>query len=497
MGRTLRTCIFAAALVAAWGGAALTPAPAWAKDKPGEQSGHEQEFAAGWASDDAAKRAAAIDVLRAAPDALKLRLISTAVIPREKRADLLGRAVEVLGRIKDEPVCEALVALTKSGPSQHRVLYVEALGALRNSPSAHRAALDLARDKDAWIRAMAIWALGEHRTADALDTLLAALGDRQWQVQSAAVAAFPFISDKEALRAKVVPKLVDYLEGSAGRLREDCAYSLRKITGKNLGRDVALWRKWIAEGDAAIAPKEPAAGGDAETPYGNQATKPHFYGMEVASTRFVIVFDRSLSMLDAIEIDKERLRRETSQRKAAVTGANAPKPGEDVNPDDVGYDIPWWRVKTRLDLARYQAINLIAGLEPDQSFEMILFSTEVEPWMNRLVPATQANKQKAIAMLETIKADGETNTWGALAAAFEMSAANSRTGAAGQPDEIYFVTDGAPSKGDIQDGNQIYEAVVQLAKVQQMRVNVIGIGVNLTFLRKMAVSTGGQCKFFL
>jgi hypothetical protein len=496
------------AALALLGAASLHPVtvpPACAKDKAAEASPAEKEFLAGYASEDAVARGKAVEALHGAPDAVKLSLIASRVIPKEKRADVLARAVEVLARVKDESVVEKIAAVSRTGPADQRALYLESMATMPGSTAAHRALLDALKDKETWVRAMAAYSLGEHRAMDALDPLLAALDDRMWQVQTASIAALPRLSDKEALRAKVVPRLVDFLELSSGRAREDCAAALKRITGKAFGKDVPAWRAWLAGGDPPAQPRQgdpaappaPAPGTPTGGDYGEQQqpVKPHFYGMDVASKRFVIVLDRSLSMVDPIEIDKDRLRRETSRRRAAVTGADAPKGAEAADPNDVGYDIPWWRIKTRLDLARYQTINLIAQLEPDQSFEIVLFSTDVEPWMNKMVPANQANKQKAIAMVEALKPDGQTNTWGAIAHAFEMSAAATRTGTAA-PDEIYFVTDGAPSLGDIVDGNQIYEAVVQLAKVHQMRVNVIGIGVNLQFLRKMAVMTGGQAKFF-
>jgi hypothetical protein len=507
MGRPALRFVALVALLGAGGIVAVPAGPLAAKDKTPEASPVEKDFLAAYGSEDGAERGRAVDALLAAPDPLKFALVSTKVIPKEKRADVLARGVEVLARVKDEKVVAQIAAASRTGPADQRCLYLESLASMPASTDAHNALLAAMKDpKEPWVRAMAAYGLGEHRAMDALDPLLAALDDRMWQVHAAALAAIPRLTDKEVLSSKAVPKLVDYLEGSTGRMQDDCASALKRITGKNLGKDVPAWRRFIAGGPAAAdPPKEAPAGGAAPAPgtptggaYGEQqSVKPHFYGIDIVSKRFVIVLDRSLSMVDPIKIDKERLRRETSRRKAAVTGADKPKEkGEDgANPDDVGYDIPWWRIKTRLDLARYQTINLISRLEPDQNFELILFDTKVEPWMNKMVPANQANKQKAIQLVEALKPDGETNTWGALAAAFEMSAAATRTGGAA-PDEIYFVTDGAPSKGDIIDGNQIHEAVVQLAKVHQMRVHVIGIGVNLTFLRKIAVATGGQAKFF-
>lgn len=502
MGRTALR--FAASLALLGAGVVVSAPTAAAKDKPPEVSPAEKQFQTDYASEDGGVRGKGVEALHAAPDPVKFALVSTKVIPKEKRADVLARAVEVLSRVKDEQVVAQIAAAARSGPADQRCLYLESLASMPASTAAHGALLAALKDpKEPWVRAMAAYGLGEHRAMDALDPLLAALDDRMWQVHAAALAAIPRLSDKELLKSKAVPRLVDFLELSSGRMRDDCADALKRITGKSLGKDVPAWRRYVAGGPAAADPPKPdveagspAAGTPTGGAYGEQQSeKPHFYGMDITSKRFVIVLDRSLSMVDPIKIDKERLRRETSRRRAAVTGLDKTKGDEGADPDDVGYDIPWWRIKTRLDLARYQTINLLSRLEPDQNFELILFDTKVEPWMNKMVPANQANKQKAIALVEALKPDGETNTWGALAAAFEMSASATRTGGSA-PDEIYFVTDGAPSKGDIIDGNQIFEAVVQLAKVHQVRVNVIGIGVNLTFLRRMAVMTGGQAKFF-
>ena len=126
---------------------------------------------------------------------------------------------------------------------------------------------------------------------------------------------------------------------------------------------------------------------------------------------------------------------------------------------------------------------------------MIFFSTKVDSWMGRLVPANSANKQKAIAALQNMKPDDRTNTWGALALAFDLMGNDKKSYEKG-PDELYLVTDGAPSVGDIIEQDQILEAVLQLHKTKPIRINCIGIGVNFKFMRKMARATGGKSVSF-
>jgi hypothetical protein len=462
--------------------------------KKDEKSAAEVAFDTGYGSDDAKERSEAVAALRDAPDVLKVKLISEKVVPREKRADVIASAVAVLSRVKDEGAVNDLVSLAGKGKPDRRVVYLEALAKVDGSAS-HELLLQAVKDKEPRVRGMAAFALGQHRAMDALDPLLKLLEDPHWQVQAASLESIRRLSDKEELRARAVPVLVDYLDLVTGRLSVDAAETLAKITGKRLGRDPAKWRRYMAGEDV-----DANTGGDGEGEggaksggaYGNAAERPHFYGMEVVSNRVVLLMDISLSMNDPIEIDKDRLRRETSRRKT-VTGQKGE--GDDADDEDRAYDIPWWRIKTRLDLAREQTILLISQMREDQEFDIIFFSTKVEPWMGRLVPANSANKQKAIAKLQSLKPDDKTNTWGALAAAFDLMHNQKKSYEKG-PDELYLVTDGAPSVGDIVEPDQILEAVLQLHKTMPIRINCIGVGVNLRFMRKMCRRTGGQAKFF-
>ncbi len=498
----LAALVLAALVLAALGGACDD---AFAGTKKGEKTAAELAFETGYDSEDAKARADAVAALAEATDAIKVDVISRVVVPREKRADVLARAVGVLGRVRDEAAVAELVGLAGRGKVEQRVVYLEALASI-DGTAPHNALLAAVKDREPRIRGMAAYGLGMHRAGDALDALLVLLSDSAWQVQSAAIEALPRLEAKDALKAQAVPALVDMLDDYTGRIAVDASEALARICGRRLGRDAQKWRRFLAGEDVvpegAVRAGGPGAGGDGDddvgeapppTEYASQSERPHFYGMEVVSNRVVLLLDVSLSMNDPIEIDRDRLRRETSQRRA-VTGDGAQN-AQEPEDEDHAYDIPWWRIKTRLDLAREQTILLVSQLHEDQFFDIVFFSTEVEPWMGRLVPANSANRQKAIAALNAIKPDDKTNTWGALAAAFDLMGNEKKSYEMG-PDELYLVTDGQPSIGDIVDMDQILEAVLQLHKTKPIRVNCIGIGVNLRFMKKMCRATGGQAKFF-
>jgi hypothetical protein len=360
-------------------------------------------------------------------------------------------------------------------------VYVEALAKIPGNRS-HEALLGLLESKEPTVRAMAAYGLGEHRSDDALEPLLVALDDKHWQVQSAALSAIPRLRDKVALRA-AVPRLVDFLEWVTGRLRYDTAEALRKITGTSLGPDLKLWRDYLR------GEKVPPADDDTSSADAAYVAPLHYYGLEVTSNRIALAIDTSLSMSEPIQLDRNRLRRESSKRRALAKG-EAGGEGEDYL-----YDLPWWRIKTRLDLAREQAILLVSQLRDEQYFDVVVYSTVAHPWMGKLVPATSPNRQRAITMLRTLKPQGETNTWGALAHVFDLMGDSTRS-SRNSPDELFLVTDGAPSAGEIIDQDSIVEATLHEWRRNRIRINSIGIGVRLKFLRRLSAGTGGQAKFF-
>lgn len=475
-------CLLAALLTAL--AAVCVAPPASAKGKGDGDNPIVERFREGFKSEDAKERADAVSLLLDVSGPDKFEIIASDVIPKEEKANVLARAVMVLTRVQDDETIDEIVKAATRGKTSHRILYLECLASFSKHAGAHDALLKAVKDKDPYIRGLAAFGLGEHRSVDALEPLMALLADGNWQVQAAALDALPQLEDKIAVKDRL-PDLVTYLETASGRMRQDAAYALKRITGRNLGRDPAKWRRYLAGEDVdsagAAGPTGPYAG-----------TKPHFYVMEVTSDRIVVLFDISLSMYDAFDIDKRKLRAES---KRVLTG---PADGEEGAPVERADDIrlmDWWKIKTRLDMAREQAKFIVSQLHSHQEFEFIFYSTEVEPWMGKMVKANSANKAKIYMELDEIVPDEKTNTWGALAAAFDLMDNEKRSYQKG-PDELYLITDGEPSHGDIIDKEQIYDAAMQLYKVNRIKMNCIGIGVELRFMRKLCASTGGVAKFY-
>ena len=116
----------------------------------------------------------------------------------------------------------------------------------------------------------------------------------------------------------------------------------------------------------------------------------------------------------------------------------------------------------------------VENLNDQDRFEIIRFSTEVEPLFDNLVRADEANREKANDFIKDLKPIGGTAIDEALKKALGM-----RPGIAGQarPYVIIFLTDGKPTIGTT-DETEIVRNVKRMNE-EQTRVFCFGIGTDL------------------
>ncbi len=94
----------------------------------------------------------------------------------------------------------------------------------------------------------------------------------------------------------------------------------------------------------------------------------------------------------------------------------------------------------RMELVKSQLRQSIASLKPDQFFSVLFFSGNgqtVESGGGQLRRATASQKQKALAMVESVTPGGRTQALPALKRALELREPSRR-----QVEVIYFLTDG-------------------------------------------------------
>lgn len=167
---------------------------------------------------------------------------------------------------------------------------------------------------------------------------------------------------------------------------------------------------------------------------------------------------------------------------------------EKVLPKDVAFvlDTSGSMAGPKMRQAKKALQFCIENLNDDDRFEIIRFSTEVEPLFDKLVDATQANRDKANDFVEDLKAMGATAIDDALAKALSLEA-----GHEARPFVIVFLTDGQPTIGTT-DTDEIL-AHVKKENPGDTRIFCFGIGtdVNTHLLDSIAEQTRAFSQYVL
>jgi Ca-activated chloride channel family protein len=134
----------------------------------------------------------------------------------------------------------------------------------------------------------------------------------------------------------------------------------------------------------------------------------------------------------------------------------------------------------------------VENLNDGDHFELVRFSTEVEPLFDQLVAASPANRAKAGDFIKDLRANGATAIDDALRKALSLRPADSA-----RPFVIIFLTDGMPTIG-VTDEDQILGNVKQ-NDTGRTRIFCFGIGtdVNTHLLDKLTEQSRGSSQYVL
>lgn len=270
------------------------------------------------------------------------------------------------------------------------------------------------------------------------------LGADQFVLVAATIRALRVLHVEEA-----IGPLIGFLEREdVGRLRTDAHEALLSLTGQTHGPYGQPWRAWWKDAkDAFRMPPEPSDG-PSERPAGKGVT---FYGITTFSERILFVLDVSGSM------DK-------------------PNAADKPQPD-------------RMTAAKKELLGAIFNVGDGHRFNVLMFNHEVLPWQPGMVVASEDQRRKAKAWVEERQPVGGTNIHDALEAAFGLALKTT-----GEPvlDTIFFLTDGTPTAGKVQDPKAILAEVEDWNRAAKLTVHCIALGeADHDFLRDLAKLTGG------
>ncbi len=139
---------------------------------------------------------------------------------------------------------------------------------------------------------------------------------------------------------------------------------------------------------------------------------------------------------------------------------------------------------TKLGKAKKELIPSIKGLPEDTYFSIFIFENNVKKWQKSLVPATSANKTKAVIYIEKLKSGGGTNIYESLEDAFAIP--NIET--------VFLLSDGEPSAGKITSTSKIVEEVSAWNANKKITIHTIGLGEDCdkTFMKELATKNNGN-----
>ena len=144
----------------------------------------------------------------------------------------------------------------------------------------------------------------------------------------------------------------------------------------------------------------------------------------------------------------------------------------------------------KMDQAREALAYCVAKLNKQDRFNIVRFSTDVETFKSKLVPASKAMCDEAQVFVENLEARGGTNIDEALQTALRM-----RDGQSERPHIVVFLTDGKPTIGETQA--EVIVKHVDTRNKSGARIFVFGVGdkVNTHLLDKISGGNGGASSY--
>ena len=376
---------------------------------------------------------------------------------KEQDPAVLSGGVATLSGYRSKESREVLEGVVRKEKGTKRVFVLLALKD-QFGENGKEVLLEALKGSDGQAAMLAALALGKKGVSDAKPALLAALGHKDWQVRAAAARAIGMLGGLPARESLVA--LAAMAAGGEGRDRADAIATLETVTRQRLGWDPPAW-KAIAEGqDPSKVAKDPRFPAQA-------------FGIPVHGRRVVVVVDHSLSTDDPHPFTA----RERLQDVCKVPG---------------GRDVPWYSIKTVLQLYVAHAKRWVEDSPAGTQFDLVSVGGKVKDEMGRLVPATAGSKAAAVKALEGLKPESGTDVYGALMLALDAGGKDASSWSSG-PDEIVFMSSGMPFRAEIVDAEQVGAAVAFKARLRGVAIHTIGVGNHpFALLRRISDATGGR-----
>lgn len=143
----------------------------------------------------------------------------------------------------------------------------------------------------------------------------------------------------------------------------------------------------------------------------------------------------------------------------------------------------------KMEHARQALRAWIERLNPDDTFNILRFSTDVEPLAESSLSASPENRQRALRFVNSMEASGGTAIAPALQQALSIPARR------GAPRVVVFLTDGMPTVGETNVTRIVQDVSQRNGGTAQVFVFGLGDDVNTTFLDLLAQQNRGAADY--
>jgi len=332
--------------------------------------------------------------------------------------------------------------------------------------------------------------LSEMKHPKAAELLGVLAEERNTAVLRSTVAALGKLRLKECVEPLL--RILERLETAKdrGQVYQETRDAIFAVT--SLDFDVmADWKKWWDVAKATFDPeKKPDGATQTRKPVRDAAAD--FAGRKIFGKNMVFVIDTSGTMQYVMKDDIPGLARADGTDRAGGTQ----EPDERGTAEDQRLAKFW----TRMEMAKRSLIKALEGLDARARVNVLEFNTKVKSMQKTPFALTPEMKKKATDWVKRMKWMPNGNTYTQLA--IEEAFGTDRT-----TTEIYFLSDGIPSKDGVRNDptGPILEKVEALNRFRKVKIHTFGYDpVSITegmehpglvqandFLKKLAKSTGG------
>jgi len=242
-------------------------------------------------------------------------------------------------------------------------------------------------------------------------------------------------------------------------LRQRAGTLLRAMTGALVPiEDPQAWREfWVKEQKNIVVPRRLAK----TTPGG---TRTQFFGVPVTGTSIAFLIDTSGSM------------DQPPAKNGPITGLRRTR-----------------TARTRLEAAKEQLVLAAQVMAPGSQYYLLTFADKARTWTRTPIRPDRRSTRSLTGLLSRLNANGGTNLYAGLISALEIEGRSYGDLALPKIDELFILSDGDPTSGEVQDTDLLCELVQQANKYAKIRINAVftGAGKGAALLRRLAEDNGG------